>query len=1171
MIRSTHNQLTGEKTGFPEAISTPAEYERIVRKISSSIHSSLDADKILQTIVDEIGIVLSACRVRLALLNDPLPAEIPITHLYTGSCCIDKLSPRQSITSADNQALNLVLNSLEPIAIDDIETDDLLGLQKQKYLQAGVQSFLSTAIRLNGKPIGVFGVHLCQKHCWTAQEIGIVAAVAEQAALGIRQAGLYREATEAATRANLLNQIVTSMRRSLNIEEILQVVVAELGPALQVSRTYIRRFSGDDGQIAAQWLSAPELAIPNVTTKSKAYLLNHLIASQLIQTRRPVIINNLDNFLAEYLSDYSRENLLQLNPPNLSQISSPIYINQTFWGVLTIAQTDRLRAWNKNEITLVEEVTAHLEIAISHSQLYEEAQQAANVESLIRQLSENLNQSSRMSEIYQLVALEIGKHLAVDSLFIFSTNYATNTWQIECAFDNGQPFQPEHTNIHFDNLLPFGQLAKDDIVIINDLYSNPNFQLYREKYPLLTQVKAYASIKTFYKDDTKIGIGIISKSESKQWSNRDINILKAAVNQMAIALERAELFEQIWRGKVEWENTFDALTDGLLIFDRNGYLRRVNTVGLKLEGATADEILGKKCCSLLTGLDGEDCKVAQVIETGLPITFELTPEKLSRPVLITISPLSEPNKNIRGVNQQEFENGNQVTPIGAVCIIRDLTDLRAAQATARQQKNFLAQLIEHANESIFALSKTGKLIWLNKQALNVSGCNYEQLSNYRYFDFIIPEDKNLAKETFEKALAGESVNVELRVLNNFGVETSLFITCTPIYDEQEITHLLLIARDITEEKIMNERVAQDEKMRALGQLSAGIAHNFNNLLAAILGNAQLLKRSNASERLVKQAGVIERAALDGAEMVKRIQAFANQQKEVAYEQINLNQILQDSITLTRPIWQDGARAKGVKYEVDMNLPESPIIRGSASEIREVFVNIILNALDAMPEGGNLNISGAVSEGMAITSITDTGCGISEDVRQHIFEPFFTTKGVAGTGLGLAVSYTTIERHGGTIEVDSESGQGSTFIIKIPLVDLSDTLFNHNREISVNSSTRNLRILVIEDDDRVREVISEILSLSGHFVESVINGTQALTQLEKSEYDLVLTDLSMPDIDGWAVASAVRKRWKNSKVILLTGYGNQIDNFEEQKDQIDGILAKPISMEDLNKTIHDLLN
>lgn len=1169
MIGTLHNQATQNRTTHQENGNSHAEYEGIIRKIGSSIHSSLDTDKILQTIVDEIGIALSACRVRLALLDDPLPPEIPITHMYKGSCCAAKPAPRQSIIAADNTALELVLNSREPIAINDIDTDDLLGGQKEKYQAFGVQSFLSTAIRLNGKPIGVFGVHRCQKHQWSAQEIAIVAAVAEQAALAIRQAELYREASEAATRANLLNQIVTSLRRSLNIDEILQVAVDELGRALSVNRTYIRKFIGESGQIVAQHLSAPELTVPNFTTRSKDYILNHLLTSQLISTGRTVIIDNLEDFLFENLRDQANGSLRQMNPPNKSQISCPIFINETFWGVLSIAQTDRHRKWSKNDLSLVEEVTAQLEIAISHSQLYEEAHQAAKVESLIRRLTESLNQSSRTNEIYHIVAQELGKHLAADALFIFTIHLETNEWQIECAYSQGLPIQPSLSRLNFAELIPFIPFINEDVVILNDLDKHTALQPYKEKFPRLDEVKAYASIKTSYQENNKIGIGIISKFEDKQWSNQDINILKAAVNQMGIALERAELFEQIWRGKMEWEKTFDALTDGLLIFDRDGILRRVNTVGLKLEGLPDSEMLGRKCCSLFTGLDGKDCKVSQVLETGEPITFELTPDKLSRPVLITISPLIDTIKSDKGMALQNPESRDRHITMGAVCIIRDLTDLRAAQAAARQQKNFLAQLIEHANESIFALSKDGNLIWVNEQALKVSGCTFEQLAGMGFLNFIVRDDVPAAQKTFQQALTGEASTVELRALNCFNQETSLLITCTPIFDEQNVTHVLLIGRDITEQKLVNERTAQDEKMRALGHLSAGIAHNFNNLLAAILGNAQLLRRSSSNEKLLKQAGVIERAALDGAEMVKRIQAFANQQKEVAYEQLELSHILKDSITLTQPIWQDGARAKGIKYEVEVDLSDASLIRGAASEIREVFVNIILNALDAMPDGGTLHISGRVADGFAITSFSDTGCGMTEAVRQHIFEPFFTTKGVAGTGLGLAVSYTTIERHGGTIDVVSEVGQGSTFSIKLPIVGTSEALFDPRRDALIHRPARNLRILVIEDDDRVRDVVMEILRISGHQVEEAMNGTQGLAHLEKTEFDLIITDLSMPDIDGWAVATAVRQRWKNSKVILLTGYGSQIENIEEHKYLIDGILAKPISMDDLNKTINDL--
>ncbi len=395
----------------------------------------------------------------------------------------------------------------------------------------------------------------------------------------------------------------------------------------------------------------------------------------------------------------------------------------------------------------------------------------------------------------------------------------------------------------------------------------------------------------------------------------------------------------------------------------------------------------------------------------------------------------------------------------------------------------------------------------------------------------------------------------------------LLITYTPIYDEGHVTSVLSIARDITEERLASERAAQADKLRALGQLASGVAHNFNNILAAILGHAQLIKRDSQDEGLAQRMEIIEHAALDGAQTVKRIQAFGLQQSESVNETVDITQLVQDSTSLTRARWCDEAQARGLHYDVNLDLQQLPFVRGSGSELREVFVNIILNALDAMPQGGQLRIATETKGGFVRASFADSGVGMDRDVCDHIFEPFFTTKGAMGTGLGLAVSHSIIERHGGRIEASSSLGKGATFTVSLPIVETV------HRKVSRRNKARakTANVLVVDDDHRVREALVGMLNSAGHHTDHAGSGHEALAKLERDQFDLVFTDLSMPEMDGWAVASEVHRRWPRVKVVLITGSEVRSETADTNRGFVSEGILKPIRFDDLSSTLSQVLS
>jgi two-component system, cell cycle sensor histidine kinase and response regulator CckA len=282
--------------------------------------------------------------------------------------------------------------------------------------------------------------------------------------------------------------------------------------------------------------------------------------------------------------------------------------------------------------------------------------------------------------------------------------------------------------------------------------------------------------------------------------------------------------------------------------------------------------------------------------------------------------------------------------------------------------------------------------------------------------------------------------------------------------------------------------------------------------------------------------------------------------------LDVYSLLNDAVEITRTRWENEARLRGLDYDVTLKAEPESNTYGSASELREVFVNLIVNAVDAMPKGGKLTISCRRQDDILQLQFTDTGIGMAEDVCQKIFEPFFTTKGANGTGLGLSVSYSIIERHEGSISVSSEPDAGATFTIELPAV-LPDSLAHG--EPLLHEELSGLRILVVDDESAVRETLAEMLVAANHEVELADSGLEAVQKLRRMNFDFVFTDLSMPEMDGWETARAIRKYWPLVKIVLVTGYGPTAIPPDGEEDLIDGIIGKPFNFGQVLSTLMTL--
>ncbi|MBW1854529.1 MAG: PAS domain S-box protein [Deltaproteobacteria bacterium] len=431
----------------------------------------------------------------------------------------------------------------------------------------------------------------------------------------------------------------------------------------------------------------------------------------------------------------------------------------------------------------------------------------------------------------------------------------------------------------------------------------------------------------------------------------------------------------------------------------------------------------------------------------------------------------------------------------------------------------LENIISSINADVLlVVDKDSNIIMANASVKRLFGYEVDEVINKKP-DFVYFERCSKELQGYEMQYALENMGFHIGLATGKKQNGDTFPLEIVTGNRSDNNGAVLLLRDITErkraekalqishdelEQQVKERTAkliQTEKLKSLGELSGGVAHDFNNVLAAILGRVQLLK-TKFKPQLEKQekkklmiemkAGLetIERAAIDGAETVRRIQEFSRKRDDDRnFTLVDINELAVNALEFTQARWKDETEPKGIKIKIKKELSPLTSILGSSSELREVFTNLINNAIDAMPLGGEIKVESFMDDTIAVLRISDTGKGIAKEITKRIFDPFFTTKDVKSTGLGLSVSYGIINRHRGTITVDSIEGEGTTFTIKLPIATETDKgKVKEEKVIPTKRIQKKVSILVIEDEKDVRELLRDILKDAGHRVKVANDGS-----------------------------------------------------------------------------------
>ena len=495
----------------------------------------------------------------------------------------------------------------------------------------------------------------------------------------------------------------------------------------------------------------------------------------------------------------------------------------------------------------------------------------------------------------------------------------------------------------------------------------------------------------------------------------------------------------------------------------------------------------------------------------------------------------------------------------------------------RSEENY-RQLIEAAQDAIICIDEKGIIFLWNESAEKIFGYSKYEIIG-QPLTTIVPEKYQTAYQEGFNLFSTSDKNtisdkpVEVSGITKAGVIIPTELSVSSYKAENEQLALIGIVRDLTERKRIDDILLRSEKLKSMGMITSGIAHEFNNILAIVKGFAtQIKKKCGNDEKLEKRVDTIIKATNDGVEIVRRMREYTNLELDNAnFVPTDMRLLIKQSIGFTMPRWQNIANANGIHYKIDTDgFSKELCIMCNQSELREVLVNIINNALDAMPGGGSLSFHTWAEEKTLFVTISDTGMGMGKTVQRNVFDPFFTTKIGVGTGLGMSTAYGIVVRHGGEIEVESEEGKGSRFTIRLPLsneIAKPEATFEQEQELKAEG----LRMLIVDDEQEICDLLSEYFLEDGHNVKSVNTGDMAIKLLETESFDLVLSDLVMPEVTGYDIIETIGTLEKKPKVGIITGWEDAYKTEKGETLKADFIVRKPINFSELTRCINNVLS
>ncbi len=640
--------------------------------------------------------------------------------------------------------------------------------------------------------------------------------------------------------------------------------------------------------------------------------------------------------------------------------------------------------------------------------------------------------------------------------------------------------------------------------------------------------------------------------------------------------EREKLLENASATSDFLETLFDSINEGIMVIDSDYLITRVNDAAIHDLSLTVDDCIGMQCYKVSHDnnypCEGPDdpCPLREVFSTGKPFSVTHTHyDRDGNPLFVEIS--ATPLKGSNGEVVQVIE------------VMRDVTERKRAEAALASEKELLSVTLRSIDDGVITTDKDGSVIMLNKMAETLTGWSMEEAVGKpldTVFEIVdektrLPCDSLLEKVIFRGVIIELPQNTVL--LSKDGTERIIADSGAPLRDSNSnIIGAVLVFRDVTEQRINEAEAAKAMKLESLGILAGGIAHDFNNLLAAVLGNISLAKMYGAgNEKLIPRLEAVEKATSRAKDLTGQLLTFSKGGEPVK-SLVVISDIIKDASEFA---------VRGSNVRCDIKLADGlwPI-KADPGQVSQVISNLIINADQAMPEGGVITVKGenemiGIGDKLPLRpgnyikiSIADQGCGIAEENLDRVFDPYFSTKR-KGSGIGLATSYSIIKKHNGHIKAESINKQGATLQVYLPALPAGIPAAASGQP---QLHTGGGRVLVMDDEEMVRDMVGEQLILLGYEVEQAREGSEAVALYEQAmkddrPFDLVIMDLTIPGgMGGKDATREILARDPDARVIVSSGYAQDPILADYRSYGFKSILTKPYRIEDLGNVVHELM-